>query len=46
MLNIRQIPNLHPEKRKIGNIEVFVDEKCRHNYYLRDYAKYIEEEMK
>lgn len=43
---IDQISNIHPERRRIGNIEVFVDQDCRKNYKLPDYARYVEKEKK
>jgi hypothetical protein len=40
--NLMKEKNVHPETRKIGNIEVYVDTPVRRNYALEDYAKYIE----
>lgn len=37
---------VHEERRKIGNIEIYIDESCRMNYRLEDYSKFIEERLK
>ena len=39
--NIFQKEKIYKEKRKIGGIEVYVDEKQRTNYVLEDCASYI-----
>ena len=44
--NLIHREDIHPSKRMIGNIEVFIDPPSRKNYELEDYAKFIEKELK
>ena len=36
------IEGVYKEKRKVGNLEIYVDSPCRRNYEMEDLAEFIE----
>ena len=40
------ISKIQKHKRKVGGIEIYVDEDCRENYKLDDYTDFFVRNMK